>query len=76
MLSFFIMKIINIDRQKLKGAIWGRRAAIAKVIGIHPVSLSRKINGQQPLTVDELNQIAKYLEQNTIEFINEVEIED
>jgi len=70
------MKILQIDRQKLKGAIWGRRGAIAEVIGIHPVSLSRKIHGHQPLTVDELNKIAQYLEQNTMEFFHEVEVEN
>ncbi len=68
------MKAIEIDRQKLKGAIWGKRNAVAEAIGIHPVSLSRKVNGQQPLTIDELNQIAKHLKQDTMDFLRESEI--
>ena len=71
-----ILKQAGIDRQKLKGAIWGKRNVVAEAIGIHPVSLSRKVHGQQPLKIDELNKIAKYLEQNTMEFLIEVEMDE
>jgi len=66
------MKRLEVDRQKLKGAIWGKRAEAASFLGIHPNSLSRKINGKQPLKIEELNEIASYLNQDTIEFLIEV----
>ena len=66
------MKRLKVDRQRLKGAIGGKRAEIASFLGIHPNSLSRKINGKQPLKMEELNEIASYLNQDTIEFLIEV----
>lgn len=65
------MKRLKIDKQKLRGAIWGKRAKVASFLGIHPNSLSRKINGKQPLTIEELNDIASVLSQDTIEFLQE-----
>jgi len=70
------MKTIEVDRQKLKGAIWGKRSKIAEAVGLHPNSVSRKIHGKQPLTIDELNEIAKYLKQDTMEFLQEVDKEE
>ena len=70
------MKVIEVDRQKLRGAIWGKRRKIADAVGLHPNSVSRKIHGQQPLTIDELNEIAKYLKQDTMEFLKEVDEEE
>lgn len=66
------MKRLKVDKQKLKGAIWGKRIKIASFLGIHPDSLSRKINGKQPLTIEELNEIASYLNQDAKEFLIEV----
>lgn len=65
------MKRLKIDKQKLRGAIWGKRTKVASFLGIHPNSLSRKINGKQPLTIEELNDIASVLSQDTIEFLQE-----
>lgn len=70
------MNRLKIDSQKLKGAIWGKRAKVASFLGIHPNSLSRKINGKQPLTIEELNEIASYLNQDTKEFLKEVPEKD
>ena len=66
------MKRLEVDRQKLKSAIWGERAIVASFLSIHPNSLSRKINGKLPFTIEELNEIASYLNQDTKEFLIEV----
>ncbi|HIE29499.1 TPA: XRE family transcriptional regulator [Candidatus Poribacteria bacterium] len=70
------MNRLKVDSQKLRGAIWGKRAKVASFLGIHPNSLSRKINGKQPLTIEELNEIASYLNQDTKEFLKEVPEKD
>lgn len=68
------MKLLQINQPKLKQAIWGQRNNIANLLGVHPVSVSRKIHGKQSLTLDELNLLAQYLNQSTMNFIYEVEI--
>jgi len=66
-------RIIQLDREKLTGAIWGKRAEVAQKMGLHEVSLSRKVHGHQPLKLDELNQIALALNRDVDDFFDLVE---
>jgi len=68
-------KVISLDREKLTSAIWGKRAEVAKALGLHAVSLSRKIHGHQPLKLDELNKIALALGSDMDDFFDLVEVE-
>ena len=56
------MKKIGLDKGKIKNLIWGRFPEIALEMGISTTSLSRKINGSQPLSIDELNRLATIIE--------------
>ena len=57
----------------LKGAISykGGMTTIAEQLGIHRVSLSRKLS---KLSLNDLNEICYYLERHTNEFVVEYEI--
>ena len=63
------MASVEIDLKQLKKAIHGQRDAIASHLSIHPNSLSRKISGKHELTLDELNQITKFLNCDTTDFL-------
>jgi transcriptional regulator with XRE-family HTH domain len=52
---------VMIDQVALKKAIWGKRNEIAQMLGVTPTSLSRKIHGDQTMSVDEFISIAHYL---------------
>jgi hypothetical protein len=69
------MKILTIDTEKLRGALWGKQPVIAPKLGIHHNTLSRKINRDKGLRLDELNKIAMALGRDTMEFLREVETE-
>ena len=64
------MKGFFLDRQKLRGAAWGRRPKLAQALGINPVSVSRKLNGHQRLTLEEINIIAKAIELDVTDFVH------
>ena len=68
-----IMKQITIDYEKLKGAVWGKQPQVAAELGIHPQSLSSKLNKRIRLQLDELNKIAEALGRDTMEFLREME---
>lgn len=54
----------NFDFSKLFTLIHRRGEnleSIGKICGVSRVSMSRKLNGKQPLTQDEILKIAKYL---------------
>ena len=68
-------KGLYIDREKLRGAIWGKRDVVAEALQIAPSSLSRKISGGRELTLGDLNQIARALGRDTMEFIIERKME-
>ncbi len=70
------MKQIVIDFEKLKGAVWGKQPQVAAALGIHPHTLSSKMNRKSRLHLDELNTIARALRRDTSDFIMEVEIDD
>lgn len=67
---------MEIDFEKLKGAVWGKQPEIATKLGVHVNTLNRKINQRGRLHLDDLNKIAVALGRNTSEFITEVEIND
>ena len=68
-------KGLYIDREKLRGALWGKRDVVAEALQIAPSSLSRKISGGRELTLGDLNQIARALGRDTMEFIIERKME-
>lgn len=68
-------KELYIDREKLRGALWGKRDVVALALQIAPSSLSRKISGGRELTLGDLNQIARALGRDTMEFIIERKME-
>jgi plasmid maintenance system antidote protein VapI len=68
-------KGLYIDRERLRGALWGNRDMVADALQIAPSSLSRKIHHGRQLTLDDLNQIARALGRDTQEFIIEREME-
>jgi hypothetical protein len=70
------MKILTIDTEKLRGALWGKQPAIAPKLGIHHNTLSRKLNSDRGFRLDELNKIAVALGRNTMEFLKEVDAAD
>jgi transcriptional regulator with XRE-family HTH domain len=51
----------------------GKGAKIAQELGITRQSLSRKLNGHQPLRVEEINKIATYLGIDVDRFIADVD---
>ena len=63
------MKQLEIDFEKLRGAIWGRRSDVASYLGIQPESLSRKLHAERRLTIEELNKIAEALGRDATEFV-------
>ena len=68
------MKTIIIDRERLKGALWGQHLTVAESLGIHKNTLSRKINAKRGLHLEELNQIAETLGRDTTDFLKVVEV--
>ena len=70
------MKEIAIDFEKLKGAIWGKQPQVAEALGVHPQTLSSKMNRKSRLHLTELNVIARALGRDTMDFLIEIEIDD
>ena len=68
------MKEIAIDFEKLKGAVWGKQPQVATALGVHPQTLSSKMNKKSRLHLDELNVIARALGRDTTEFLKVVEV--
>ena len=67
-----MFKILEIDTERLKKECWGRGEEIADLLGITKTSLSRKLHGHQRIFLDELNQIALFLNRSTKSFLREV----
>lgn len=61
-------KVVEIDFEKLRNRLRGKSADVARMLGITPESLSRKLRGHHKLTLDELNQIALYLREDVDTF--------
>jgi len=68
------MKQIAIDFEKLKGAVWGKQPEVATKLGIHPHTLSAKMNRKSRLHLEELNQIAEAIGRDTTDFLKIVEV--
>jgi transcriptional regulator with XRE-family HTH domain len=66
--------VINLEQ--LRGAVYGEGREIAERLNISRVNLSNKIRGKVPMTLDELNIIAKYLDRNTSDFLVEIDLAD
>ncbi len=64
-----MINMLYVDQEKLKGIIWGQQGKIARKMGIHPVSLSRKINGSQKLSIKEINDLAFHLNRSVCDFV-------
>lgn len=68
------MKRVIIDRERLKGVLWGKHLIVAELLGIHKNTLSRKINAKRGLHLEELNQIAEAIGRDTTDFLKVVEV--
>lgn len=66
--------VINLEQ--LRGAVYGKGRDIADTLNISRVNLSNKIRGKVPMTLDELNATAKYLDRNTLDFLIEIDLAD
>ena len=69
------MRGLEIDMDRLRGAVSGRGVQLAERLSIHQTTLSRKLRGGIPLTLDELNEIARFLGRDTEDFIVDFEME-
>ena len=69
------MRGLKIDMDRLRGAVSGRGVQLAECLNIHQTTLSRKLRGGIPLTLDELNEIARFLSRDTADFIVDFEME-
>lgn len=63
----------RIDYEKLRETFkYGDTRSLAKQLGIHRASLSRKL--ANPMSIDDLNEICFYLERDTEYFLVEYEM--
>ncbi|RMD57960.1 XRE family transcriptional regulator, partial [Candidatus Parcubacteria bacterium] len=68
------MKLAQVDLTYIRGSIpHGKLGPTAKALGMHLATLSRKLRGERPLTVDELNGIAEFLGIGVDKFLRIVE---
>lgn len=65
---------LRIDHDRLKGSASGKGTQLAQHLGIHQTTLSRKLNGKMSLTLDELNETAKFLKHDTKYFLMEFDM--
>ncbi len=63
------MKTVHIDKEKLRGSIWGKREAVAQALGLRPNSVTRKLHGDTRLTLEDLNIFARVLKRDATEFL-------
>lgn len=71
------MKISIIDLALVRSAIpQGQGAELARKIGFHKNTLSRKLNGTLRLSVTELNNIARHLGVSVEEFLKVEEVQE
>ncbi len=64
-----MVKVVEIDFEKLRRELWGKSAQVARVLGLAPENLSRKLRGHHRLTLEELNQIALHLDRDVSDFL-------
>jgi predicted DNA-binding protein (UPF0251 family) len=70
------MTLLEVDLMRLKGYLSKKQRHAAEAIGMHKNTLYKKLRGETDFTIKELNEIAKYLKQDTMEFLRELEIDD
>lgn len=64
------MRLAQIDLKYIRGSIpHGKMGLTAKTLGIQGNTLSRKLRGERPLTIDEINGIAEFLGIGVDEFL-------
>ena len=68
-------KLLEINTERLRRECWGNGEQLAQRLGITKTSFSRKLNGHQPLLMEELNQIAVFLNRSTRYFLREIPLE-
>ena len=70
------MKGIRIDYDRLKGATSRKGVTLAKHMGIHQTTFSRKMTGKITISIEELDRIARYLEMDADRFVEFYEVEE
>ena len=61
-------KILNVDREKLAGAMRGKGYKFAEAYNLHPNTVSYMIH-KKALTIDDLNRFAEFLGRDATEFL-------
>lgn len=67
------MILLEPDLIRMKGLLANKQKYVAGAIGVTANTLSLKLKGERRFYFDELNQIAKFLQCNTTDFLREVE---
>ncbi|MBI1930706.1 helix-turn-helix transcriptional regulator [Candidatus Poribacteria bacterium] len=65
-------KKIELNTEKIRKECYGRGQELADKLGIHRVTLSRKLNAKLDITLRELNAIGEHLGRDVSEFLIEV----
>ena len=68
-------KALVLNLTVLKPALRGRSIEVARALDMRDESLSRKINGQLNITLRQINELAKLLEIEPIDLLQEVKDE-
>ena len=66
-------KKIVLNTKKIRKECYGRGQELAEELGIHRVTLSRKLNAKLDITLRELNTISEHLERDVSDFLIEVQ---
>jgi transcriptional regulator with XRE-family HTH domain len=64
-------KNLFLDTKGVRSLLWGKSKVIAEQMSINPVTLSKKINGQTPITLKEVNALAEILGVDTLAILRE-----
>ena len=62
-------ELLVIDRIRLKGVVDRKRQKIAKEMKAHPSTITRKVRGDIPLTIGDINTIAQVCEVDPSAFV-------
>lgn len=67
---------IQLNCDKLRLEITGHRlgAKLAETMGLSAQTVNRKIKGERPITLDELNQIAQFTGEDALSYLLDKEL--
>jgi transcriptional regulator with XRE-family HTH domain len=62
-------QILILNTSKIRKACHGHGQTLAKALGIHHSTLSKKLNARLEINLRELNTIAQYLKRDALDFL-------